>query len=299
MYKMNGKPRFITPLYIGGDIIHLDYETVYQCKQEDIPLIAVIQEGAGFKGYLCDLIIVTGDNTCICDIRDTVRNKSVEIPEKTTLMIKHFGTEWYTVLRDMLTNPNVEYLVKYLTENYSDKFQPPHISLLFKAFRVTDPFKLHTVIIGQDPYPEKANGIAFSSSSLTASLKAMQKGLQKEYDSDAFIDPTLGNWYSNGVLLINRNMVLHNEYDWESFHKGFMMYLQKAVPHVVFVMLGKRAQELSKYVNDKQHHVIHLEHPSLAAREERAWNTNSQFKRIDKLLKKYHNTKIDWLCTQQ
>src|SRR3989338_4470968 len=90
--------------------------------------------------------------------------------------------------------PDLEPLLKTLKE-LGGRLSPEPKNIL-RAFELCSPEELKVIIIGQDPYPTGADGLAFSSQSVTPSLQNMFLAIGKR-------NPDLTSLAHQGVLLLN------------------------------------------------------------------------------------------------
>lgn len=216
---------------------------------------------------------------------------SFPIDETDKMMLLHFGTEWYTILNDFLKNPNVVQLVSYMHYNYKSfvGIQPSTAASLFRAFRMCNPFYTKVIFIGQDPYPNgEATGIAFASQTSTPSLLTMEKTMKRIEGHDKRLDYMLSNWTkTQQFLMLNRNYTLNFNYDWLQFNMGIIKRLNTMPNEYIYLLCGKKAQELSQYINIKKDKVYKVEHPIASARDGRSWDAEKPLRKIKEVLSKY------------
>ncbi len=154
---------------------------------------------------------------------------------------------------------------------------------LFKAFECTPLECLHTILLGQDPYPGTfmhqdqeyplAMGLSFSVPRVAPIPKSLQN-IYKELFSSLNITPSLhGNlqgWARQGVLLLNAILSVeknkpksHESLGWETFTDQVLRQLSTLQRPLVFMFLGKVAQEKIKLLSpNPQHLVLSAPHPS-------------------------------------
>lgn len=147
---------------------------------------------------------------------------------------------------------------------------------IFRSLKETPYEETKVFLCGQDPYPnpEHATGLAFSVPPELPRDKwpPTLVNLLKEYQSDLhYPEPTNGSlqlWASRGVLLYNAipsctayKSLSHS--DWAEYSyltKEIIEELSKK-EDILFVFLGNKARENSKYVAD-QSKVLTFTHPS-------------------------------------
>lgn len=180
---------------------------------------------------------------------------------------------------------------------------------IFKAFRVCPYKQLHTVILSMDPYPQKgvATGIAFGNSTdtpedkLSPSLKIIKESAinYELLHNPIEFDNSLESWAKQGVLMLNSALTCEvGKVGWHiDIWRPFMQKLVKNISdsdyNIVFVLFGRRAQELRPFINDKVHHVIEEFHPAYYARKGEKM-PSEVFMDINKYLKKYRNIQIKY-----
>lgn len=154
----------------------------------------------------------------------------------------------------------------------------PNRADIFRAFNLCPRQYTRVVIIGQDPYytvtrgQPIADGLAFSvrpGASVPGSLRNIFIELAKEYPRH-FKVPNHGNlekWAEQGILLLNISLStlpgkpnVHKDY-WMDFIKGVFKDLGKANPRCIYLLMGKEAQKITKYLN-KGARIITAVHPS-------------------------------------
>lgn len=143
---------------------------------------------------------------------------------------------------------------------------------LFKAFDLCHYDDVKVVIVGQDPYHEKgqANGLAFSVDKDIATPPSL-RNIFTELKDDIGIsrsDTDLSDWAKQGVLLLNTALSVKEHQAnslkeaWMPFTVEIMKLLNKHEKSLIFVLWGKNAQDLKKYITDSKHIIIESAHPS-------------------------------------
>lgn len=144
---------------------------------------------------------------------------------------------------------------------------------IYKAFDLVSPEKVRVVILGQDPYINEgeAQGLAFSVPKGFV-LPPSLKNIFKEIKDDVGIENTVGDltsWAKQGVFLLNAILTVeagksasHTGLGWDTFTDNAIKYISEKQEHVVFILWGKKAQEVDVLINHKKHYVIKSPHPS-------------------------------------
>jgi len=161
-----------------------------------------------------------------------------------------------------------------IKERLKDETQyNPARSDLFASLRLVRPESCRVAILGQDPYPQRrhCSGIAFSVPSSTREVDWPPSlvNLFKEYESDLHYPAPksgdLSKWCEQGVLLWNvfpscatGKPGSHHWDEWTFLTQEIVELLDKQ--HIVFVLLGRKAQEFSKFISLSP--IIHTSHPS-------------------------------------
>jgi uracil-DNA glycosylase len=167
--------------------------------------------------------------------------------------------------------------------NKSGESTPPP-ALLFNAFKLCPFQQLKVVIIGQDPYPNGANGCSFSidrGQKIPPSLKNIFKCLAGQQLIAA--PPAHGNldtWAAQGVLLLNAALTTaagkrgsHLDIWAEYIDKIIGILCERSVSPLIFILWGKFAQTKEHIVvnynytsikngADKFHRILKWGHPS-------------------------------------
>ena len=172
---------------------------------------------------------------------------------------------------------------------------------IFKAFRIR-PEEVKAVIVGQDPYPnsEDAVGLAFSVQKNRKVLPGSLRNIKKELENDLKIpfssNGDLSSWLDQGVMLLNRILTTksgeslsHKGLGWEAFTELVIKRLSNR--NVIFILWGKSAQDLSKYIPDEK--VILGVHPSPLSAN-RGFFGSKPFSRTNEKLKVLGEKPINW-----
>lgn len=235
--------------------------------------------------------------------------KEVTVREETKTVIKHIGTEWYTLIQKHIGLSELHSMIVKIEEVYKNKnyivsknIQPRLIQNVFQSLRNCSPFDVKVIFLGQDPYAKNANGTAFSNDIATASLIAMQKGFKSlprykdnEDEKKRTLPTTLEHLTEQGVLLINLKWILNMPANWNKLVVPIIQSVVEYNKDVFLLKIGKEVQMNTIGIGIS--HDIEwacVEHPSFAARESRPWDCVKRIKQIDRHLKK-QKLEIEWI----
>lgn len=219
---------------------------------------------------------------------------------------------WYPKLKPIFESQEMYNLYQELKEIGKREKITPKAADIWNCFKYCPENKLNVIIIGMDSYPGMypnkqfhADGIAFSNSyspdkKIQPSLEKIYDALDETYGQKHYRDNDLKYLANQGVLLANRAFAcklmkpgsLMGKFDF--FWKNFFEQISVIHHGVPVVLIGKDAQRLKKHVFQLVHPVLECEHPSAAARENRDWNHNNIFLKIDNILKYNNGITIEW-----
>lgn len=170
------------------------------------------------------------------------------------------------------------------------RFTPP-LKQVFRAFEECPIDKLKVIMIGQDPYPHfgVADGLAFSCSNTgkaQPSLLKMFENIDNTVYTSEFPpkehDVNLTRWANQGVLLLNTALTCQvdkvgSHYSvWHEFIMYTLDILNFTDTGLIFVLMGKQAQELEGMIGE-HHHIIKVSHPASAAYTKTTWDCGNLF----------------------
>jgi uracil-DNA glycosylase len=157
------------------------------------------------------------------------------------------------------------------------------------------------VIFGQDPYPSKghANGLAFSVNKSVSPLPPSLRNIFAELATDVGVerlDGDLTDWFSQGVLLVNRVLstevgtsLAHSDFGWQEVTQSIAQELGKR--EVVAILWGKNAGELSSFFPAERR--IESVHPSPLSAY-RGFFGSKPFSRCNQILLSDNQSVINW-----
>ena len=169
----------------------------------------------------------------------------------------------------------------------------PPVELIMNAFRLCPKEKLKVVIIGQDPYigQGEAMGLSFSvarGKKVPASLNNIYKCLiNNGYIKEAPNHGDLTAWAKQGVLLFNASLTTilgkSNAHCniWKNYTSEIIRHLSAESTGIIFVLLGKDAQEKKSLIDSRKHHILEWGHPSPLNRANSTDSNPANFKYCD------------------
>ena len=189
----------------------------------------------------------------------------------------NINSDWSDLLSKVYKKEYFLDLMKFLDVEYSKNAATtfPDRKLLFNALNSCPLIDVKVVVLGQDPYPTKghANGLCFSVNGNVSPLPKSLKNIFKELSSDlSLAERTNGNledWASQGVLLLNNVLTVHEGEAGSHFNKGWekltsdiIEIINEKLDGVVFILWGAKAQKKGADLNTQRHLVIKSPHPS-------------------------------------
>ena len=228
-----------------------------------------------------------------------------EIKQKMFEKIKLNG--WDTLLKSFIFSSEFDEIVTKLWNlSQEDKRFTPPLKQVFRAFEECPYDKLQVVFIGQDPYPQLgvADGISFSCSNtnkLQPSLKFILQEVDRTvYDNHVISeDLDLKRWSNQGILMLNTALTtevgkIGSHYDiWKPFTAYLLDLLNNYNQGLIYVYMGKKAEEWSSLTNDNNYKFA-VKHPASAAYNGSKWDSNNIFNEISELVKKNNDQIITW-----
>jgi uracil-DNA glycosylase len=216
---------------------------------------------------------------------------------------------WSTKLRGFIQSSDFDKIldVLYKLRESGKRFTPP-IKHVFRAFEECPLSNLKVIMIGQDPYPHfgVADGLAFSCSN-TSKPQPSLKNIFEAIDSTVYdnecreYNPDLTRWSDQGVLLLNSALTCEidkvgSHYPiWKEFIAYVMDILNFTDTGLIFVLMGKQAQELEGLIGE-HHYIIKVSHPASAAYTKQPWDCGDLFNEINKIINGLNGPtfKINW-----
>lgn len=192
-----------------------------------------------------------------------------------------------------------------LTEYQNYTIYPPK-QLLLNAFKQTPFDQVKVVIIGQDPYHEanQAMGLSFSVPSfmpLPPSLNNIYKEIENDLGIKMRKDGDLTYLANQGVLLLNAILSVrkgealsHQIPEYELLLKDILQYIDQNDNPMVFLLWGRFARNLKKYITNPHRLILESTHPSPLSANRGGFFGNHHFSLTNKYLIEHHITPINW-----
>jgi hypothetical protein len=215
---------------------------------------------------------------------------------------------WANIFKSFIFSGDFDNIITELARLASDgrRFTPP-LKNVFRAFEECPRNDLKVIIVGQDPYFQLgvADGIAFSCSN-TKELQPSLKYMLDEVNRTVYnghpgsLDVDLTRWSEQGILLVNTALTttvgkIGQHYNiWKPFMAYLFDYLTWNEAGLVYVYMGKQAQEWSETVNDTNYKFF-VTHPASAAySNQERWNSDNLFVKVNEVVERQFNAKITW-----
>ena len=228
-----------------------------------------------------------------------------EIKQKMFAKLEPSG--WGRVFKSFIFSSEFTDILGKLYElSVTDKRFTPTLKQVFRAFEECPYDNLKVVFIGQDPYPQLgvADGISFSCGntnkvqpSLRYIFEEIERTVYQEFPSHQ--DPDLTRWSKQGILMLNTALTVEvgkigSHYDiWKPFTAYLLDWLNNYNTGLIYVYMGKKAEEWSELTNDNNYKFA-VKHPASAAYNGSKWDSNDIFNKISEIVMKNSNFKIEW-----
>ena len=226
----------------------------------------------------------------------------------TELIYKNlFGKEWWEAMKPHFSEDYFIKLGQFINKERETKSVLPEQSKVFRAF-IDCPFnEVKVIVLGLDPYikKEQACGLAFAieddCTMIPASLKFIAEEVERSlYDGmNLSFDYSLQNWVKQGVLLINTALTVvegktgSHSIMWREFTEMIFKTLS-AKNRIVFLLLGKQAQEYKRFILPK-HPVVEAPHPAAASYNPKISIVGSNcFVKVNEELSNLNYNEIKW-----
>lgn len=219
-------------------------------------------------------------------------------------LLKRWHWTWFNMMQDYLTSNEFRSLNKKLNvDERKDKTVYPAKDQVYRSFSYRAD-TLRVVFVGYDPYlNNNANGIAFATDQPTkpVSLKQIEGAIQHEleYPLNFNLQNNLEHVIDQGVMFINSSFTGYKKAgyyadDWRPFTTKVLKTLNAFTKPMIFVFMGKNAQEYLHCIKPLKHSILQVEHPAAAAYQNRGWNSNNIFVDINKILVEMGTAAIQW-----
>jgi len=216
----------------------------------------------------------------------------------------HFS--WYNNMIDYISSNKFINVLKELGAERKKYPVFPEVDKQFVAYQKSIS-SIKVIFIGLDPYTTgEATGIAFATDRKVkpVSLQKIEEGIKDDlfnYDETRNLQNNLLPLIEQGVLFMNCALTVpkgkvggHIEL-WKDFTTSILKSLDAQKSPLLFVFLGKKAQEFSKHITNPKHNCFLLEHPAKASYEDRKWNHLNIFSLINTQLKYNKRKEIEWI----
>lgn len=231
-----------------------------------------------------------------------------DISLKLADLLKESG--WHNVLKGFLLSEDFDKIIFALKDQVdNDKRFTPPLKQVFRSFQECPADDLKVVFIGQDPYPQMnvADGISFSCGNTMkkeASLRYIHNAIAKTVYNDKVLAKDLSAdltpWANQGILMLNTSLTteigkIGKHFSiWEPFTNYVLDMINSMDKSIIFVFLGKKAQEYEDLISDK-HVKLYASHPASAAyQKQQEWDCNDVFNKINEKLIENNQKIIAW-----
>jgi len=226
------------------------------------------------------------------------------------MLSKVITPEWAQHLSPNISKEYFDELGKILYKEYNTNKVLPPLDEIFNAFKFTRYEDTKIVFLGLDPYIRQgqAYGVSFGIRDSCITIPSSLRNIYKEIESDVYeglslgFDYSLKSWCDQGCLMLNVALTViegktgsHLKI-WDGFTKSVFKTLNKK-EFCIFVLLGRKAQEYKKYIEDKPNfHIIQAAHPAAEAYSGgKAGFFNSKiFSKINTILINNNKQQIKW-----
>ncbi len=188
-----------------------------------------------------------------------------------------FGEGWYNALHPFLSSKEFNKIGSEIVSLRKKVKVYPEQKNIFRAFKRTPYEDVKVVFLGMDPYirQHQATGLSFAIGPQCTKVPFSLKAIQKEIESDLDVlvlefDTSFETWTSQGVLMLNTALTVEEGKSgshlklWEPFTQAVLQALNKRNEHIVYILLGGKAQAYKKHLNDDAR-TITAPHPAAEA----------------------------------
>lgn len=240
----------------------------------------------------------------------------------------NISKEWLEFLKaEFLSKYFSDIKENFIFAKQNNEIIYPFSHLIFNAFNLTNLENIKIVLLGQDPYhnshsvefknidsyllpknikndyenfllPE-AMGLSFSVPNILKVPPSLRNIYKELHNSNInFNIPNHGNlmpWGREGMLLLNSILTVkaktpasHKHFGWENFTNRVIEKLSLNFKNLIFILLGKFAQNKENLIDKSKHFILKAPHPSPLAR---GFINSGIFKEADNILK---SLKVDF-----
>jgi uracil-DNA glycosylase len=196
-------------------------------------------------------------------------------------------------------------LREFLKSEYKTQTIYPPMNDIFNAFKMTALSNVKVIIIGQDPYHGKGQGMGLSFSvndgiRIPPSLRNIYKELELEGFHPDTNTGNLTKWAGQGVFLLNSCLTVrehkpnsHAGKGWEVFTNNAIKFLEHDERPKVFLLWGNYAQKKAEIITNPKHLILKSAHPSPFSAD-RGFFGNNHFIKTNEFLKENNIKEIEW-----
>lgn len=190
--------------------------------------------------------------------------------------MKTFGEDiekWKEIFEVVNSNPALKSMEERLLKAYKNRDIFPEYKNIFRAFRECSLTDLKVIWIGQDPYHDgKATGLSMGveGDRIPPTLRILSLCCQHEFGKP-ITDFSLLSWAQQGVLLLNAALTVEKKKPgshakfWAPYMANLLQDIADAKQDVIWVLLGKNAQELVEPIEGiKEDNIVKGPHPMVA-----------------------------------
>lgn len=218
--------------------------------------------------------------------------------------VKSLLGSWGDILSSKVIENLAEILVKVNFHSQTNIVYPPKDKIL-RIFRNLELKDIKVVIIGQDPYHDSnANGYAFACEhTVSPSLRQIVQAIKEDVKSRQLEESNKSLEYlvEQGVFLLNTHLTTgeqplsHRFMNWQRFTGEVIRTISQSNQRVVWMLWGKEAQSMVKYINDTNKQLILLDsHPVSSSYSNTNWICN-HFSKANEFLINNNLIPIKWI----
>lgn len=212
---------------------------------------------------------------------------------------KLVGKEWAVRLHDVLFSEEFNTLGEFLQEEKKTNTVYPEKDNIFRAFQLTPYNSVKIVLLAQDPYHDSsATGLCFAndklkltpSPSLREILAEVEDDLLGGFDFVHYVDQSLENWASQGVLLLNTALTVRKGTpgshvpNWRFFTNAVIQVLNNGHTGLIYMLWGKYAQTYKSVIDISNNHILETGHPATASYGKSRFRGCKHFSKANELL---------------
>jgi len=215
---------------------------------------------------------------------------------------------WKNALKNEFDKPYFQQLISKVKSAYQNHPNVifPKGSQIFRAFDLCPLREVRVVILGQDPYPTRghAHGLCFSVESnvrpLPKSLQNIFKEMKEDLGVEIPVHGDLSHWASQGVLLLNSVLTVHEglanshkDFGWQIFTDKVIQTVSDKCENVVFILWGASAISKTVLIDQSRHKILSSVHPSPLSAH-RGFFGSKPFSSTNAYLKLVGKQEINW-----